>query len=53
MKLITKRKTEKLEVIKNTHDFDKIMIKNTKIDKDKTISHLSNQIEQVFAILDL
>jgi len=53
MKIITKKKTEELKKIKNKHEFDTIIIEGKKIDKDKTISHLSKQMDRVFAILDL
>ena len=53
MKLITKKKLDKLKEIKNKHNFDKIMIESKKIDKDKTISHLSGQVDQIFAILNI
>jgi len=53
MKLITKKKLDKLKEIKNKHNFDKILIESKKIDKDKTINHLSGQVEQIFAILDI
>jgi len=53
MKLITKKKLDKLKKIENKHNFDKIMIESKKIDKDKTINHLSGQVEQIFAILDI
>jgi len=53
MKLITKKKLDRLKEIKNKHNFDKIMIESKKIDKDKTISHLSGQVDQIFAILNM